>query len=359
MTNLGVGVVGTGFGKLVHIPGIQHCNGLELGAVYDRDLAKAQRIALEFNIPIATDRFDDLLGHEAIQVITIATPPFLHYEMAKAALQAGKHIILEKPVTMNAQEAVELYHLAQSQNLVAAVDFEFRYVPQWRYFRSLLPKVGKKRLVQIEWLVQGRANPDRQWNWYSQKSLGGGALGALGSHVFDYLAWLFGDINQIWANLTTAISHRPDREGKLQRVDSDDTCQVMAELKDGTPLTIVISTVAYNGRGHWLTVYGEEGTLVLGSPNLKDYVHGFEVYFAPPGQELAFLAAPDPFPQTFTDGRLAPFIALCQDFVQRTRGHSTSLPTLKEGVYAQQLMDLCHQSHQDRGWVKVFPLMKE
>jgi len=353
MTNLGVGIAGMGFGRLVHLPGIQHCGGLEVVAVYDRDLAKAQGVATEFNISTATDRFVDLLHHQSVQVVTIATPPFLHYEMAKAALQAGKHIILEKPVTMNVQEAIELYQISQSQNLVAAVDFEFRYVPQWRYFRSLLPKVGKKRLVQIEWLVQGRANPGRQWNWYSQKALGGGALGALGSHVFDYLAWLFGDIKQIWANLSTAITHRPDRAGNLQRVDSDDTCQIMVELGDGTPVTIVISTVAYNGRGHWLTVYGEEGTLVLGSPNLADYVHGFEVRFAPPGQELAFLATPDPLPQTFTDGRLAPFIALCQDFVKTIGGHPTNLPTLKEGIYSQQLMDLCHQSHNDRVWINA------
>ncbi|MCA1903963.1 MAG: Gfo/Idh/MocA family oxidoreductase [Cyanobacteria bacterium KgW148] len=353
MPNLGVGVIGTGFGKQVHIPGIQNSDGLQVVAVYDRDLDKAQKVATEFNIPFASDRFDAILAQESVQIVTIATPPFLHFEMAKAALRSGKHIILEKPVTMNAQEAIELYHLAQAQNLVVAVDFEFRYVPQWRYFRSLLPRVGKKRLVQIEWLVQGRANPERQWNWYSQKQLGGGALGALGSHVFDYVSWLFGGIKRLCANLSTAISQRPDGAGNLQVVDTDDTCQIMAELVDGTPVTIVISTVAYHGRGHWLTVYGDDGTLVLGSGNLQDYVHGFEVHYAPSGKALEFLATPETFPQTFRDGRLAPFIALCQDFRQTIAGHSTNLPTLKEGVYSQRLMDLCHQSHVSRSWVEV------
>jgi predicted dehydrogenase len=351
MTERRVGVAGTGFGKQVHIPGVNHCPGLTVTAVYDRDLAKAQAVATEFNIPFATDRFADLV--DRVEVVTIATPPFLHYEMAKTALLAGKHIILEKPVTMNVAEAKELDHLAQTKHLVAAVDFEFRYVPQWQHFRALLPQVGRKRLVQIEWLVQGRANPQRTWNWYSQKQLGGGALGALGSHVFDYLNWLFGGVRQICAHLSTGIPYRPDGEGNLQPVDSDDTCQILAELQDGTPVTIVISTVAYNGRGHWLTVYGDEGTLVLGSSNLTDYVHGFAVRFAPPGKELSFLATPTSLPVIFQDGRLAPFIALCEDFVKTIEGNVTNLPTLKEGIYSQQLMDLCHQSHVERLWCQV------
>ncbi|MCS6960643.1 MAG: Gfo/Idh/MocA family oxidoreductase [Pseudanabaenaceae cyanobacterium SKYG29] len=355
MATLGVAVAGTGFGKQVHIPGLQRCEGLEVVAVYDRNLAKAQAVAQEFHIPRATDRFADLLEREDVRVVSISTPPFLHFEMARDSLQAGKHIILEKPVTMNAGEALELYHLARSRNLVAAVDFELRYIPQWKHFRSLIPRVGKKRLVQVEWLVQGRANPQREWNWYSRKELGGGALGALGSHVFDYLRWFFGGVRQLCAHLSTAIKARPDRSGVLQPVDTDDTCHILAELVDGTPVSISISTVTYQGRGHWLTVYGEEGTLVLGSSNLKDYGHGFQVQFAPVGKELEFVATAETFPEVFSDGRLAPFIALCQDFVRTVRGEITELPTLKDGVYSQQLMDLCHQSHHDRRWLSVSP----
>ncbi|MFN3361766.1 MAG: Gfo/Idh/MocA family protein [Pseudanabaenaceae cyanobacterium] len=355
MERFGVAVAGTGFGKQVHIPGLQRCEGLGVVAVYDRNLAKAQAVAQEFHIPLATDRFSDLLERQDVQVVSISTPPFLHFEMARASLEAGKHIILEKPVTMKVGEAVELYHLAQRQNLVAAVDFELRYIPQWKQFRAMLPRVGKKRLVQVEWLVQGRANPQREWNWYSQKELGGGALGALGSHVFDYLRWFFGGVHQICAHLSTAIKARPDRAGVMQPVDTDDTCHILAELTDGTPASISISTVAYQGRGHWITVYGEEGTLVLGSSNLQDYGHGFQVQFAPPGKEWEFVATAETFPEVFSDGRLAPFIALCQDFVRTLRGETTPLPTLQDGVYSQQLMDLCHQSHRDRCWLSVPP----
>ena len=141
------------------------------------------------------------------------------------------------------------------------------------------------------------------------KIAGGGALGAVGSHAFDYLNWLFGEVKSLSAHLACAIPERPDPldGGKLKLVDADDTCLIMLELADGTPCQLTISSVTYNGRGHWLEVYGENGTLVLGSSNLKDYVHGFQLLAASAGEPLSEVAIPErlAFPQTFSDGRLA------------------------------------------------------
>jgi predicted dehydrogenase len=358
MSKIGVGIIGTGFGQLIHIPALQIHPDTEVVAVYHRDRLKAQQIADKFAIPHACDRLEDLLALPQVQAVTISTPPSFHYEQAKAAIEAGKHVLLEKPVTMNSQEAIALYRLAQERQVITATDFEFRCVPQWRYFKHLLDQnhVGKKRLIQIDWLVQGRADPKRVWNWYSQKAFGGGALGAIGSHAFDYVRWLFGDIKSLSGQLSTGIPERPDVNGVMRPVDADDTCNILLELADGPPCNISLSTVTYRGRGHWLTVYGENGTLVLGSSNQSDYVHGFSLRHGKIDRtEMEVVPIPFEYdlPKTYADGRLAPVLAICDRWVQSIQTGQPMTPSLYEGAWSQLLMDLTQESHQQKKWIDV------
>ncbi|MDJ0799305.1 MAG: Gfo/Idh/MocA family oxidoreductase [Calothrix sp. MO_167.B12] len=355
---IGVAVVGTGFGKKVHIPGFQAYPGTEIVAIYHRDLSKAQEIAQAHNIPHACNTIADIVKLPSVQAVSISTPPFLHYEMAKAVLQAGKHLLLEKPVTLNVAEAKELHDLAQEKGVIATVDFEFRFVPGWQLFSELLSSnyVGEKRLIRIDWLGSSRSNPERPWNWYSRQDMGGGALGSLGSHAFDYIHWLFGPVRRLSAHLTTAISQRPDANtGELKPVNTDDTCMLMLELADGTPCQLTISAVVHAQRTHWLEVYGDQGTLVLGSENQKDYVHGFRVWGSQPGKPLTEIEIPHRliFPQNYADGRISAFIRVVDAWVQGIEAGKATVPSLQEGVYSQLLMDLSHQSNNTSTWVDV------
>lgn len=357
--DIGVAIVGTGFGQKIHIPGFQAHPRTQVAAIYHRDIAKAKAIANTYNIPHAGDRLEDLLALPEIKAVSISTPPFLHYEMAKKVLQARKHLLLEKPMTLKAEETRELYRLAADVGVAAMPDFEFRFVPAWQLLAEYLAEgyVGQKRLVKIDWLVSSRADPQRTWNWYAQKDKGGGALGAVASHTFDYINWLFGPVHRLCAQLSTAIPERPDPNtgGTLKPVDADDTCLLMLELADGTPCQFCLSSVAYQGRGHFVEVYGDAGTLVLGSDNQKDYVHGFQLLAAPAGKALAPVEIPKrlAFPQVYTDGRLAPFIRVVDQWVQGIDTGNVMTPSLREGVYSQLLMDLTHQSHETASWVEV------
>ncbi|HEY9902397.1 MAG TPA: Gfo/Idh/MocA family oxidoreductase [Candidatus Sericytochromatia bacterium] len=356
---LGVAVAGTGFGEKIHIPGFQAHPDTQVVAVYHRDINKAKAIAQSHHIPQSCDRIEDILALPDVEAVSISTPPFLHYEMAKLALQAGKHLLLEKPTTLSATEARELYQLAVANNVVAMMDFEFRFVPAWQLFAEYLAEdyVGQKRLIKIDWLVSSRADASRPWNWYAQKDKGGGALGAVGSHAFDYISWLFGPVRRLCGQLSTAIPERPDpaEDGKLKPVDADDTCLVMLELADGTPCQVCISSVTYQGRGHFVEVYGDRGTLVLGSENQKDYVHGFRLLAAPAGKPLTEVEIPNRliFSRNYSDGRLAPFIQVVDQWVQGIDAGKAMIPSLGEGVYSQLLMDLTHQSHETGSWVNV------
>ncbi|GGA36091.1 Gfo/Idh/MocA family protein [Okeania sp. KiyG1] len=361
---IGVAVIGTGFGQKVHIPGLQAHHKTQVLAVYNPDLEKAKSIALKHNIPHAFNTIEEIISIPEITAVTISTPPFLHYEMAKKVLSAGKHLLLEKPTTLTVEEAQELYQITATNRCVATMDFEFRYVPAWQLFAELLADgyVGDKRLIKIDWLASSRANPNRPWNWYAQKDKGGGALGAIASHSFDYINWLFGPAKKLWGQLNTSIKTRPDptEDNKLKPVDSDDTCNIMLELVDGTPCQICISSVTYQGRGHWVEVYGSKGTLIIGSDNQKDYVHGFKVWGSQNGETLAEIKIPDwlEFPQVYPDGRIAPFIRVVDNWVKAIEVGKSVVPSLREGVYSQLLMDLTHESNMTGTWVNVPDLDK-
>lgn len=356
---IGVAVVGTGFGQKVHIPAFQAHHRTRIVAVYHRDLAKAQAIAEVHSIPYACQTVEAIVALPDVQGVSIATPPFLHYPMAKTVLQAGKHLLLEKPTTLNVREAQELHQLATAQGLITTMNFEFRCIPAWMRLAELLADgyVGQKRLIKVDWLVSSRADASRPWNWYAQKSQGGGALGAIGSHAFDYLDWLFGPAKRLSAQLSVSIPMRPDpmSGGQLRPVDADDTCLILMELADGTPVQISLSAATYQGRGHWVEVYGDRGTLVLGSSNQKDYVHGFQLWGSQQGEPLAELEIPErlAFPRTWEDGRIAPFVRIVDRWVQGIDQGQTPVPSLQEGVYSQLLMDLCHQSDITGTWVEV------
>ena len=356
---IGVALVGTGFGQKIHLPAFQIHPDTEVVALYHRDLEKANSIALEHNIPIASDDLKAICTAETVDVVSISTPPFLHYEMAKLALEHRKHILLEKPLNLNAYETRDLYRLAQQKGLIAMADFEFRFVPAWQLLAEYLQQdyVGDIRLIKIDWLVTSRANPERAWNWYSLKEQGGGALGAIGSHVFDYISWLFGEIGMISGYLGCTIPQRPDPKdnNQLKPVTADDTSLIMLELTNGIPVNVSLSSVTYQGRGHWLEIYGEKGTLVLGSDNLKDYVHGFKLYGSQDGNSLEEIGVPQrlDFPKVYSDGRLAPVLRVVDKLVQNIRNQTNMAPSLREGVYSQLLMDLTHQSHQQKQWLRV------
>jgi predicted dehydrogenase len=362
---IGVAVVGTGFGEKVHIPGFKAYPRTEIVAVYHREMEKAKKIASAHNIPHACTTIEDIVAIPDVQAVSISTPPFLHYEMAKTVLQAGKHLLLEKPTALSVQETKKLYQMAKSPDSalinrggIATVDFEFRFVPAWLLFEEFLAEefVGNKRLIKIDWLVSSRADASRPWNWYARKDQGGGVLGAVGSHAFDYIHWLFGPVGRLCASLTTAIDARPDpKSGEMKLQDADDGCMVMLQLTDGTPVQLCISSVTYQGRGHWVEVYGDRGTLVLGSDNQKDYIHGFRLWAAKAGKQLSEIPIPNrlEFPKNYADGRIAPFIRVVDRWVEGIDLGEAIVPSLKEGVYSQLLMDLSHQSHETSKWVDV------
>ncbi len=358
---LRVAVAGLGFGEQVHLPALSACPLTEPVALWHPRPERLAKACSASGLPGFTD-FDALLADPSIDALVIATPPGPRFELAKAAIAAGKHVLLEKPVALNAEQGQELQRLALGAGVCVGVDFEYRAVPLFQQLAALLHQgaIGTPWLVKLDWLMGSRADPGRPWSWYSQRSEGGGVLGALGTHAFDTLHWLVGPTRQLSATCSTAIAERPLPSGKgpgpepgSAPVDAEDIALVQGELEtsrgQSVPAQISLASVTRPGRGYWIELYGSEGSLVLGSSNQSDYVHGFQLWQARAGEGLQ-LVEPDPllaFERTWVDGRVAPVQRILHGWATAVREGKPLVPGLTEAVLSQACCDLALRSARD------------
>jgi predicted dehydrogenase len=358
---IGVGIIGTGFGRAVHVPGFLKVRGAVVVGVASGDPERARKVAEEFLLPKWFGTWQELVACPDVHAVSIATPPNLHEEIALAAFEAGKAVLCEKPLAMNATQAARMIEAASAVRGAHMVNFEFREIPAWRFLKELVEagEAGTPRHVSIQWILQSWSDPGRPWSWRADHGVGGGTLGALGVHVLDYIEWLFGEVRSVSAHLSIRIPARSDATGAIRPVTAEDCCHILLELGDGMPVSAVISAVARQGKGHRVELYGEKKVLVLESTDLTDYGKGFGVWEgSPPGVRLRRRPLPDHLrnQRSCGDGRLAPFVRLAQRFVDAVReGRLGVGPSFWEGLRAQVLMDAVREADRSRTWVRVPP----
>ncbi len=356
---LGVGVIGVGFGEKIHIPGFQEHPRTEVTAVAARHAGRAADVAEAFDIPFATDDYHELLARPDVDLVSIATPPHLHAPVALAAIAAGKPFLIEKPLAHTLDAAREIADRAAAARIPGIIDFEFRFVPAWMLMHDLLGagSIGRLRYVSVSWLVDILADPDgRSFGWASEKEAGGGILGALGSHVFDYLQWFLGDVREAQGFLVTAIGERalPDSRQRAA-VTSDDAFGAHLRLASGLVAAVEVCAVGWHRRGHRITAYGDDGTIELRQESPADYIHDAALYGGRAGDPvLEEMAIPEEMvlPREFPDGRLAPFIQVVDALLRAVDGQGRpGDPDLAAGLRAQLVMDAMARSQVRGGWM--------
>ena len=352
-TKIGVAIAGLGFGKSVHIPAINSVESFALQALWHPSKKKLDPAIREQKIPGYTD-WEELLHQREIEALIITTPPAPRFELAYTALEAGKHLLLEKPVGLSSEEIQKLLKLSMKKNLSVAVNFEYRAVPLFMEAKRLIEEgfVGKPWLVKLDWLMGGRADSSRNWNWYSNKDEGGGVIGALGTHAFDILHWLIGPSDNIRGKISTSITERHCLEtDSLKKVNSEDVALAHLDLTSNEtglkiPAQLSLSSTSRNGRGCWIEIYGEDGNLLLGSSNQKDYVHGFGLWGAKGKEELKSINPSEnvTFKSTWSDGRVAPVARLQNWWGQSIKGDLPMIPGLYEGLESQRACEALKKS---------------
>ena len=352
---LGIAIAGLGFGQSVHLPAAISTELFNINSLWHPNPEKLDLISKKQSIKGVSD-WSRLLEDKDIKGIIIATPPGPRFQLAKEALMAGKHLLLEKPVALNAAEIIKLETLALENSLTVGVNFEYRAVPAFRQAKRLLDKqnIGEPWLVKFDWIMGSRANKEREWNWYSDRCQGGGVIGALGTHAIDIIHWFFGTTRNVNSRLSTSIKQRFYKDkGELKAVSSEDVCLAQLDVHNYLtggqfPTQLNLSSISRNGRGCWIEIYGSEGTIVLGSDNQKDYVHGFSLWFAPKGEELKNVQIDSDlaFKTTWKDGRLAPVKTIQELWHYSIKNSVPMIPGLIEAIESQKVCDLLIESNE-------------
>lgn len=347
----GVGIIGTGWGARVQVPAFRAA-GLEVRALAGSNAEKTGRIATELGVGFASGDWRALLARDDLALISIVTPPGLHREMAAAVLAAGKHVLCEKPTALDANEARAMAEAARGRSdCFALIDHQLRFLPAFRKARELIGAgaIGAVRQAQAM-IANGSRLDGRPWNWWSDAAQGGGALGALGSHVVDGLRYLVGEITAVSGHLHTYISER-EYAGGVRAVSADDFAAFQLQLAGDVYAHATVSVVAQPGVTNEFLVLGSSGTLRLrGSRLLQGDADGNIQDITPPSDVVIPAGVSGTFPEaTVYQGhalRAALESGSCEPILAGA--------SFDDGLRVQQALDAIRRSAREEGrWIAL------
>ena len=267
-----IGFIGSGFARRVQLPGLAFVAGTRATAIASGRRANAEAVAREFGLPHVFDDGVELARSADVDLVIISSTPDSHARYAIAALEAGKHVLCEKPTALDAYEAAQMLAAAgRRPDRFAWVDHELRYEPNRRRARDLIRSgaIGTVRHIELSLkpYLRGDGRPqasDAPWTWWFDGARGGGILGAVGSHLIDLCRfWTGSEVAYVAGLVETFVTERTDERGVKRPVTADDFTSTVLRMASGVVATITLSTVAHHGPGHLGQVTGSEGTLVL------------------------------------------------------------------------------------------------
>lgn len=355
MERVRVGVIGTsGYAQVSHLPRIASHPQAELAAVCGRDRDRTTDVGKKYAIPQVYTDYRRMIEQGDLDAVVISTPDDLHYEMAMAALDAGLHVLCEKPLALNAEQAQEMFSKAEAAGVVHMVCFTYRWLPHYRYLRHLIDQgyVGRCYHCRLEY-VGGHARQGHG-GWRFDRQRASGVLGDLGSHMVDMARWCVGEIMRVSA-------HLGNYAGGTDTGSASDAALLAVELEGGAQGVIQVSAVAHTGeqgQEQRVVLYGDAGTLqVYGSATgakVRGIRDGEERW-----QEL-------PIPDELWAGvnREQPFVPQVlelfyrqpvgdRQFVDAILSGTPVSPSFLDGLRVQEVLDGAIAAHEQRCWVPI------
>ena len=369
-------IVGTGFIGQVHARSALLAGGRIVG-VSASTPESAARAAERIGAERAFASSEELVASPDIDVVHVCAPNHLHLPLAEAALAAGKHVVCEKPLALDADGAERLVAAAAAADRVAAVPFVYRYYPTVREARERVRRgdAGPLHLVHgsylQDWLL--RAEDD---NWRVDPGLGGAsrAFADIGSHWCDLAEFVSGHrITRLSARVTTAIPERVDGggrpaftsgdgdgDGARRAVTTEDAAVVQFETDGGALGTAVISQVSAGRKNRlWLEVDGADAaltfdqeqpeTLWLGRRDATTLIHRDAEHLSAPAARLATL------PPGHPEGYAQCFDRFVEDVYAAIAGEAPAdgLPVFADGLRAAHITGAVLASAREQRWVEV------
>lgn len=258
-----VGMVGTSwYADLMHLPALKSHPQAELVAICGRNRERAEEVAKKYDIPQVFTDYRTMIERAGIEALIVAIPDDLHYPVTLAALDAGLHVLCEKPLALTLNQAKEMYERAEQARIKHMTYFTWRWLPAFRYLHRLIKEGYLGRCFYSQFRYVGGYGRDGQYGWKWDRQRGLGILGDLGVHMIDLARWCIGDIAKVNAHLPTFIEHSGVAGQPLD--STNDAALLTLKFEDGSQGVIQVSAVAHIGnRGQecQIVVYGEAGTL--------------------------------------------------------------------------------------------------
>jgi len=355
-----IGVVGTSWWTdLLYVPSLNSHPGAEMVAICGRDAARAGEVAAKFGGAKVFTDYRQLIGSGDIDAVFVVTPDDLHYEMTMAAVDAGLHVLCEKPLAGNAGHAREKRQRADAAGLKTMVLFTWRWQPHWRYVKQLVETsyIGRCCQARFEFIGGHARDPGYKWRFDGQRA--NGILGDLGSHMIDFAQWLVGDVAAVSADLRVYSDQSSTADPPPLPVN--DAGVLVLDLAGGAQAEIQVGGVALVGDQITriaVRLYGDAGSIEAG-----------HIFFgADAGVRLRGLGKGEAgftelaIPAEFFDGGVDPGAMLDpytkqsagpRLFIDAILGDRAAVPDFSVGVRVQEVVDAAIRSNAERCWVPV------
>lgn len=278
MKNFNVGIIGWGFMGRTHAHSLRSIGLFYPGAgfrvniagVCSRRIEMAKAAAEELGAGYYTDDYRALLAREDIDVVSICTPNAQHEEMAVAALKAGKHVYIDKPLADSAAAAQRIAEAAKAADGATCMAFNNRYLPSMLRAKQLVDegRIGRVLSFSARYLHSGSIDPNKPIGW--KQSMQGGVLLDLGSHALDLITMLCGYPESAFCAVRNLYASRPTKEGGVTDKLSEDHALITLRLPGGALGSVEASKIATGANDELsIEVRGDKGALTwdLMQPN--------------------------------------------------------------------------------------------
>lgn len=283
MNSLGVGLVGTGFMGKCHALAYGSVKAvfgdvpdIRLEVLCDVPSDKADSFANQFGFARGTADWRDLVADPNVDIVCITTPNKVHKEMALAALAAGKHVHLEKPMALTLEDAKALLTVAEGSGARTIVGYNYLHNPAIGHARKLIADGAIGRVVHFRGMVDEdyQADPELAWTWRATKADAGlGTLGDLGCHLISLAAALVGPIESLVAETKTVHATRPVGEGSSERreVENEDIASALLTFENGVHGVVSTSRSAWGRKSYiGFEVHGTEGMITFDQERMNE-----------------------------------------------------------------------------------------
>ncbi|WP_415853267.1 Gfo/Idh/MocA family protein [Sinomonas sp. G460-2] len=361
---LGIAAIGYAFMGRAHsqawrnVAAFFEVPAIEQRVLVGRDAEQASLAAARYGWAESATDWHEVIGRDDVDIVDICAPGWLHAEIAIAALEAGKHVLVEKPLSNTLAESeamVAAAAAAQSRGVQSMVGFNYRRVPALAYARKLIAdgRLGTVREVRTSYLQDWLADSEAPMTWRLRKeTAGSGALGDIASHAIDQVQYLLGDtVTEASGRLHTFVPRRPGPNG-AENVTVDDAAWATLALASGAIASVEASRVAVGRKNSLrIEVYGADGALAFDLERLNE-LEFLDVYGPKAEQGFRRIVVTEPhhpyidawWPQGHVIGWEHTFVHQIRDFLVAIRDGKSPSPSFEDGLQVQRVLAAIEES---------------